>query len=116
MLTPFLLDPLGLTKAPEPASCAASDGTQYATPGWALLHDLIEKRWRLLLPELTDRHLIRQTRQELALSQAQLARLAHISQSLLFLIETGRRPCTESTAQKLWAAMYWCPAIAESCA
>ena len=105
MATPTLfLDLLGLTKAPEPVY-AATDGTSYATPVWALLHDLIERKYAELLPRLKDRHVIKQTRQELGLSQAQLARLAGISDSLLFLVETGRRVCTDSTARKLWNAM-----------
>jgi DNA-binding XRE family transcriptional regulator len=84
----------------------ASDGTLWRSSWAAFLHDLLELKWKQLLPTLQDPATIIKTRCELRLSREELARAAGISESLLAKIEGEKRSCTESVAEGLWHAMY----------
>jgi len=90
----------------QPEPVAASDGTLYRSAAWALLHDLVEVKWRNLLPTLCDGATIQETRDSLQISQAQLAAELGISQSLLSMIESGDRRISETLAERLWTALW----------
>jgi DNA-binding XRE family transcriptional regulator len=85
---------------------AASDGTLWRSTWAAFLHDLVELKWKQLLPTLQDPATITKTRCELRLSQAELAKAAGISESLLAKIERGERRCTKNVAEELWRSMW----------
>ena len=84
----------------------ASDGTLWRSAWAALLHDLAELKWKRLLPTLQDPAVTTKTRCDLRLSQAELAKAAGISESLLARIERRERRCTKSVAEELWRAMW----------
>ena len=84
----------------------ASDGTLWRSAWAALLHDLVELKWKRLLPTLQDPAVITKTRCDLRLSQAELAKAAGISESLLARIERRERRCTKSVAEELWRSMW----------
>ena len=100
----LLLESLLHTQSPQPV--AATDGTLYRTAWAALLHDLVDLKWKRLLPTLQDGQLVRKTRLDLRLSQSELAREAGISQQLLAKIENGQRRISERIAHRLWSAMW----------
>jgi predicted transcriptional regulator len=91
---------------PPPEPVAASDGTLYRTAGAAFLHDLIERKWSELLPTLQSPEVIRDTREQLRVSQTELAQESGISQSLLAMLETGHRRMTEGNVWKIWSALW----------
>ena len=99
-----LLDILLPDILPEPI--AASDGTLYRTAGQALLHDLIEAKWRELLPTLEKGQVVRETRLQLHVTQSELARESGISQPLLAMLEAGHRRMTEENIWKVWSALW----------
>ena len=57
-----------LTSFYQSTPVQASDGTFWRTAGQALAHDLLEVKWRRLLPTLMDPAVIAQTRKDLGLS------------------------------------------------
>jgi DNA-binding XRE family transcriptional regulator len=91
--------------APPAQPVQASDGAWFRTAGQALAWDLIERKLRELLPVMQDPGTISKTRRELRLSQADLAEASGLSESLVRQIEAGKRRCTASAAEKIWAAM-----------
>jgi hypothetical protein len=90
---------------PPTEGYAASDGTFWRTEGWALLHDMIELAWARLLPAMCDGTCVRQTRLDLGLSQADLARASEISQAAISLIESGKLRLNEPLAGRVWSAL-----------
>ena len=95
-----------LSSTVPPEVYAASDGTLWRTQGQALLWDFIERKWRELLSMLQNGQVVRETRESVGLSQADLARAVGISQPMLCGLESGKYRISEATATRLWAAMW----------
>ena len=101
----MLIDLLQAFQAP-PTIHEASDGTFWRNPACALVHDLIERKWAEFLPTLKDGAVVRATREQLRISQRQLARAAGISAPLLAQIESGHRAVTDENVHKIWGALW----------
>jgi|SRR5579864_5579627 len=95
-----------LLPRPQVEPVAATDGTLYRHAGLALLHDLVDVKWRNLMASLCDGEVIRETRESLQVSQSQLATELGISQSLLSMIENGDRRISEALAERLWGTLW----------
>jgi DNA-binding XRE family transcriptional regulator len=90
----------------QPIGHAASDGTLYRTAWAAWLHDILEPKWAAILPTLTDRQEVRSTREQLRISQTELAHRADISQCYLAQLESGDKRISDVLAEKLWVALW----------
>jgi DNA-binding XRE family transcriptional regulator len=84
----------------------ATDGTRWASAGAAFYHDLLERRCNELLDSLRDYRELARYRRGLGLTQAELARRAGVSKSLVCMVEVGGRRMTDDVVEKLWRVIW----------